>query len=78
MRTWTPQALYDAKPWVLVTLGVALTVGALSWSLAAGLWTVWRGLLCCGGAALAIVGGVTLQLRQDYRARSKWRRKMGR
>ena len=26
------------------------------------------------GAALAIIGGATLQLRQDYRARSKWRR----
>jgi hypothetical protein len=46
------------------------------WSLSAGLWTVWRGLLCFGGAALAIVGGATLQLRQDYRAQSKWRRKM--
>jgi type II secretory pathway component PulL len=44
------------------------------WSLSAGLWTVWRGLLCFAGAALAIVGGATLQLRQDYRARSKWRR----
>jgi hypothetical protein len=44
------------------------------WSLSAGLWSVWRGLLCFGGAALAIVGGATLQLRQDYRARSKWRR----
>ena len=26
------------------------------------------------GAALAIVGGIILQLRQDYRARSKLRR----
>jgi hypothetical protein len=44
------------------------------WSLGAGSWTVWRGLLCLGGAALAIVGGATLQMRQDYRANSKWRR----
>ncbi len=44
------------------------------WSLSAGYWTVWRGLLLFAGAALAIVGGATLQLRQDYRARSKWRR----
>ena len=44
------------------------------WSLYAGLWTVWRGLMCLAGAALAIIGGATLQLRQDYRARSKWRR----
>jgi hypothetical protein len=69
-----PQTLYDAKPWAFIGLGVALGVGMTVWSLAAGLWTVWRGLLCFGGAALAIVGGATLQLRQDYRARSKWRR----
>jgi hypothetical protein len=49
MRNWTPQSLYDLKPWV----------------------TVWRGLLCLGGA---IVGGAILQMRQDYRAQSKWRR----
>jgi hypothetical protein len=74
MRYWTPQTLYDAKPWAFIGLGVALGIGMTVWSLAAGLWTVWRGLLCFGGAALAIVGGATLQLRQDYRARSKWRR----
>jgi hypothetical protein len=76
MRTWTPQAIYETKPWVFVGVGVVLAVGAVAWSLAAGSWTVWRSLSCFVGAALAIVGGVTLQLRQDYRARSKWRRKM--
>jgi hypothetical protein len=74
MRSWTPRTLYEAKPWVLITMGVILAVGAMLWSLHAGVWTVWRGLLCLTGAALAIVGGATLQLRQDYRARSKWRR----
>jgi hypothetical protein len=78
MRIWTPQAIYDAKPWVFVAIGVVAAVGTLVWSLSAGLWTVWRGLCCFAGAALAIVGGVTLQLRQDYRARSKWRRMMRR
>jgi hypothetical protein len=48
------------------------------WSLVAGVWTVWRSILCFAGAAMAIVGGATLQLRQDYRARSMWRRKMRR
>jgi hypothetical protein len=38
---------------------------------------LWRSLLCLGGMVLAIVGGATLQLRQDYRARSKWRREKG-
>jgi hypothetical protein len=30
--------------------------------------------LCLGGVALTIVGGATLQQRQEYRANSKWRR----
>jgi hypothetical protein len=74
MRPWTPQSLYNAKPWVFISLGAVLGVGMMLWSLAAGSWTVWRGLLCLGGAGLAIVGGATLQMRQDYRANSKWRR----
>lgn len=74
MTSWTPQKLYEAKPWVLVVLGAALAVGMMLWSLSAGVWTLWRSVLCLSGAALAIVGGATLQMRQDYRARSKWRR----
>jgi hypothetical protein len=74
MRAWTPETLYEAKPWVLIGLGAVLGVGMMLWSLGAGSWTVWRGLLCLGGAGLAIVGGATLQMRQDYRANSKWRR----
>jgi hypothetical protein len=76
MRSWTPQTLYDAKPWVFIGFGAVLAIGMMMWSLWAGYWTVWRGLLLFGGAALAIIGGATLQLRQDYRARSKWRREM--
>jgi hypothetical protein len=76
VRTWTPQTLYDAKPWALIGLGTVLAIGMTAWSLAAGYWTVWRGLSVFAGAALAIVGGATLQMRQDYRARSKWRREM--
>jgi hypothetical protein len=74
MRRWTPQTLYDLKPWAFMALGAILGVGMMLWSLSAGAWTVWRGLLCLGGVALAIIGGATLQMRQDYRAKSKWRR----
>ena len=74
MRFWTPQSIYDAKPWIFVVCGAILAVGAMLWSLFDGSWSVGRGLLCFAGAALSIIGGVTLQLRQDYRARSKWRR----
>jgi hypothetical protein len=74
MRAWTPQSLYEAKPWALIGVGTLLAVGMMLWSLSAGYWTVWRGLSMFAGAALAIIGGITLQMRQDYRARSKWRR----
>lgn len=76
MRTWTPQTLYDAKPWALIGIGATMAIGMMVWSMSAGFWTVWRGLFLFAGAALAIVGGATLQMRQDYRARSKWRREM--
>jgi len=76
MHSWTPQALYEAKPRLLIGLGAVLTLGATAtaWSLVQGYRTVWRGLLLLAGAALAIVVGALLQLRQDYRARSKRRR----
>jgi len=74
MRGWTPQALYEAKPWALIGIGTLLAIGMTLWSLSAGYWTLWRSLAMLAGAALAIVGGITLQMRQDYRARSKWRR----
>jgi hypothetical protein len=74
MRAWTPPALYEAKPWALIGVGALLAIGMTMWSLAVGYWTVWRGLSMFAGAALAIIGGITLQMRQDYRARSKWRR----
>ena len=73
MRRWIPSAIYETKPWLLMTVGALMAVGAVVWSLSAGWWSVWRGAMCFAGAALAIVGGATLQLRQDYRARSKWR-----
>jgi len=76
MRSWIPQTLYDAKPWAFIGSGTVLAIGATAWSLSAGYWTVWRGLSMLAGAALAIIGGAMLQLRQDYRARSKWRREM--
>lgn len=78
MKIWTPPALYGAKPWILIVVGACLALGMMLWSLSSGDWTGWRGLLCLTGAGLAIGGGAILQLRQDYRARSKWRRESSR
>jgi hypothetical protein len=48
-----------------------------AWSLHAGTWAMWRSLLLLAGAAGAVAGGAVLQLRQEYRARSRWRRETG-
>ena len=74
MRSWIPQRLYEAKPWVLILLGALLLVSMMAWSMISGSWTAIRSLLMLLGAALAIAGGATLQMRQEYRANSKWRR----
>lgn len=74
MRIWTPNSLYEAKPWVLIAIGATALIGMTAWSLLDGLWTAWRSLSCVGGAGLAVAGGAMLQLRRDYRSRSKWSR----
>jgi type II secretory pathway component PulL len=74
MKKWTPDPIYGAKPWVMVAVGALLAVGATAWSLRDGSWTVWRSLGCFAGAVLACCGGAIIQMRQTYRARSKWRR----
>ena len=66
--------LYSAKPWVLFVGGGILSVGATLWSLVEGFWTGWRGSFCFLGAIFAIGGGAIIQMRQNYRSRSKWRR----
>ena len=75
MRAFTPRMLVEATPWVFFAVGVTLTIAMLVGWLSLGLWTVWRSHLCFGGAALAIVGGATLQLRQDCRARAETARR---
>ena len=74
MKRWIPNRLYAAKPWLLVLTGAALAIGSVVWSLVAGAWSDLRGALCGVGVVLGVIGGIILQLRQDYRAQSKWRR----
>jgi len=45
MRNWTPQSLYDLKPWVFVVAGAFFGVGTL-------LWSLWARLAVGGGADL--------------------------
>lgn len=74
MKRWIPEPFYSAKPWVFMVVGMVLTIGMMGWSLWEGSWTDWRSFLCFVGAAMAVIGGVIQQLRQNYRLRSKWQR----
>ena len=76
MKRWTPDAVYNARPWILMAGGAVLCTASMAWSMYAGGWGLWQGLLCFTGAGLIICGGAILQRRQQYRARSKWRRTM--
>ncbi|HEY2682500.1 MAG TPA: hypothetical protein VGI93_03255 [Steroidobacteraceae bacterium] len=74
MHRWLPSSIYESKPWLLIVVGALLVASMTVWSLSMGYWSVTRSLLTLLGAGLAIGGGAVLQLRQDYRAKSKWRR----
>jgi hypothetical protein len=74
MKRWIPDPLYGAKPWVFMVVGAFLGLGMMVWSWWDGAWTPLRSLLCFVGAGSAIGGGAILQLRQNYRARSKFQR----
>ena len=74
MKRWSPDSVYNAKPWVLMVGGALLCFGCLIASVMLGEWDTIRGLGCGAGAVLVIAGGAILQLRQTYRANSKWRR----
>lgn len=74
MKVWTPQFIYDAKPWGFVAIGASACLGTIVWAMVSSEWTGIRAAVCLGGAALAILGGAILQTRREYRSRSKWRR----
>ena len=74
MRRWLPKSIYAAKPWALIGIGILLCAVNMIWSVLDGAWTVTGSMLCLLGVGLAIAGGATLQMRQEYRAKSKWRR----
>jgi hypothetical protein len=74
VKTWLPKFLYDIKPWAFIGIGAPASVGAVVWSVRTGEWTGARGAICVVGAVLAIFGGAILQMRREYRARSKWYR----
>jgi uncharacterized membrane protein len=77
MKRWIPDEVYNARPWFMMAGGAMLCLGSMLWSMVDDKdWSVWLSGACLLGAGLIIGGGVLLLRRQQYRARSKWRRTM--
>jgi hypothetical protein len=76
MRRWISDTVYNERPWLMMASGAVLCFGAVLWLIIAAEWSLWQSLGCVFGVWLIIRGGVILLRRQNYRARSKWRRKM--
>jgi hypothetical protein len=76
MRRWIPDTVYNERPWLMMTSGAVLCIGAVLWMIIAAEWSLWQSLGSVLGAWFIIRGAVILLRRQNYRARSKWRRTM--
>jgi len=76
-RIWWPEPLYEARPYGALTIGLLGGVVALARALAVGYWEVLYTLAFVTGCAVMIYGAVVLQMRYDYRRRSRWNREKG-
>jgi hypothetical protein len=76
MKRWIPDEIYNARPWFMMAGGAMLCLGSMLWSMVDDDWNVWLSAACLLGTGLVISGGWLLLRRQQYRARSKWRRTM--
>jgi hypothetical protein len=73
-KHWWPEPVYEAKPYGAMSLGLLAGVVALARSLAVGLWESPYTAIFVLGCAVMIYGGVVLQMRYEYRRRSRWNR----
>jgi len=73
-KFWWPEPLYEARPYGALTLGLLAGVIALARSVALGNWEVPFMMALGIGFAAMIYGGVVLQMRYEYRRRSRWNR----
>jgi hypothetical protein len=73
LKHWWPEHVYRSKPYVALGLGTVLALGSIVVSIVRGYWGLWA-LACGTGCAILIYGAIILQLRREYRQRSKWAR----
>ena len=66
-RFWWPRALYEVRPAVCLVAGAVLGAAAIADAVYAGYWpTAGAGFLALG-CVVALYGGITQQLRGEYR-----------
>ena len=71
-RLWWPEPLYEARPYGVLMLGLLAGVVALARALAIGHWESAFVLFFVAGCAVMVYGVVVLQMRYEYRRRSRW------
>ena len=66
-KWWWPRGLYELRPKVCLAAGAVLGAAAIGEALYEGAWpTLGAGLLALG-CVVALYGGITQQLRGEYR-----------
>lgn len=73
-RFWWPEALYEARPYGALTLGLLAGAVAVARSIAVGSWDLPFVAAVALGSAVMAYGAVVVQLRNKYRRRSRWNR----
>lgn len=71
-KIWWPPWAYETRPWAALALAALGGAGALVVSIYQGSWGIPAMLVFGMASALAIYGGIVLQLRREYRESSKW------
>lgn len=73
-KLWWPEALYEARPYGALTLGLLAGVVSVARSIAVDSWDLPFVAAFVLGCAVMIYGGVVVQVRHAYRRRSRWHR----
>lgn len=76
-RRWWPESFYEVRPYAALVLGLLTAVVALVRAWAIEHWEVPVMVIAGIGCAAFVYGAAVLQMRGDYRRRSRWRREKG-
>jgi len=66
-KRWWPRALYEVRPAVCLAVGAVLGAGAIGEAIYEGAWPTLGAALLALGCVVALYGGITQQLRGEYR-----------